>query len=81
MDGDTFVDAETDLEGRIKTIIAEQMVMAEAGWRTWMETKMAEMLNEMKAEFRREQNKVYRMMNTNLEECNKQKKYLDGWMA
>lgn len=42
--------------------------------------KMDALLNGMKATYGREQNKVYTMMNTNLEEVNEQKKYLDSWM-
>ena len=57
---DMFVDAETDLEGVIRAIVAEQMVATETRLKSWMKMELNKLLNDMKALYGREQRLVSR---------------------
>ena len=66
MDDEKFVDAQTDLEGLLRTVIAEQTAAMEARLQSWMETKLEKHMYDMREEFIREYNKLLGIANKNM---------------
>ena len=78
---DDYVDAETDLDGRIRAAISEQMAAAEFRWQRWMEGQLEKVLKGIKTEYWKETNKVYDMMNKNLNAINQRDQDHEEWIA